>query len=1358
MIQLFLLTFLFTGSSGSDVVLGVVGKSAFIECKLPVSNMLAWEAKDGFIIAVDGKVTNENSTKYVIEDHGTLRESLVVRDLTLNDETSYRCFYLNNSTMYDVTKLNVLELQIPPKRVDIMSLISNHLLITASPTTMNITSPQHDLIEGTTVNFTCEADGGKPLPDIDWFITYHDGIVAEMSGVIEDTTYANGTGYRVNTLTLNITRDLYGATISCNISVSILFKKTFTVNSSLLLVPGQPVISGYNGSFDENTLKSFECFSNGSLPTASIYWLLDGRGLGDVEVVVIPEVNGTFSVLSQFSRIMSRDYNGSVLTCAVTNTALEYRRLPPLMTNVTLLAAYKPHVTRVQKEYLVEENSNVTMSCYITGNPLPKFDDMYWTHEDTVIDRKYYTLSNDSDVFSLVLNHIDTFNAGNFSCHATNRLGKASSGPIQLKVLYAPRCRLSTVEKYAVWMGKSVKLNCNMESVPNNVLLTWRYEISEEIILANQSTTNLADNDTITGSLDLFVRLQSQYKTVVCYGRNSIGISTKPCRFHIIPPGPPEAPSNCSVETINALVNIKCNTGFDGGSKQHFVLQKFVNSMYETIQQTDEPLFNFVTYQNTTVRICSYNDEYSLTQTCAAPISVTVNIADLPHNDQQKGDNSHSTAYIAGGVVAALIVIITIVIVVLLLRRYKKDLFIKSEDKVTRNQTSRKYVVKEWWKQKISKRFFTKESEPTISSVNPSVRTGETVVDIESNDVPYQDIVTLASEPKYTLQFKHLVSTPRLDVSTHRKVSPSNVLSIHTTLNATDDACIEIEQVDEAPNVLSESTGLFLSPIRKESPIVHSEELGETLSILKTASYDKTGDEIGKSYNTNDMLEGLCSLQDSVNDDFSKRCEETRSFSKTLEQDYTCRDIDDALDRLSKETDTDSSRTKSTEAINLELSDNAKHMTSEVDTVNNDISEAEMRSSKTTASNDNTEAITSDLFEDKDCHGSENVLQPLSLDSDCALQDTYNDSVTVLHLAGRNLNVSASMFNNFSSNCENSVDEPVVQRPLQKSFEESRTNLKKSNSLPYRCNTRRQNVLKKTNSAAYLRNDRKHQSGDSTTFQLKNICDSDLKNRVSESEFQSNDRKTTPHSSISKNGTDITEVSTLSEDLVCHNSELTMASVDDSYDVKEMEHFKPKEMSSPTDQSEVLYDIHAYTLTLDNSVDDHTESNLNFTDKSYVTNSSLQDIDAFTLTITSELSDIKDEVRTVDDEQEITPQQAELAGDSVSLDNSVVYEYIAPRVCEIRRSGSFMEAMNNSSALESEDSFSPRRHNSLTNTETECSYVNHGFELDGENCVANVDEVKQISNGTEQNVDNVNDSTLNDSNQSVESTSSDFYI
>ena len=107
------------------------------------------------------------------------------------------------------------------------------------------------------------------------------------------------------------------------------------------VLPGPPVILGFDGIYDENETLHVACTSTGSKPTANIMWMLNGTYVRDFEVVVIPQKNGTSTVTSYFRGKLSREMNGSVLTCGVTNSVTAQLNRPVLTTNVTLTTSCK---------------------------------------------------------------------------------------------------------------------------------------------------------------------------------------------------------------------------------------------------------------------------------------------------------------------------------------------------------------------------------------------------------------------------------------------------------------------------------------------------------------------------------------------------------------------------------------------------------------------------------------------------------------------------------------------------------------------------------------------------------------------------------------------------------------------------------------------------------------------------------------------------------------------------------------------------------------------------------------------------------------------------------------------------------
>ena len=131
------------------------------------------------------------------------------------------------------------------------------------------------------------------------------------------------------------------------------YKRYFEIDAKiktaifLTVAPSVPEITSkdYDGSFDENSVVNLECSSNGGNTAPTINWLINGNRVGDVEVVVRSHKNGTSTVVAYFRKKMSRAYNGSVLTCAVTNKVLLDQGLPPRVANITLLASCKCFLT-----------------------------------------------------------------------------------------------------------------------------------------------------------------------------------------------------------------------------------------------------------------------------------------------------------------------------------------------------------------------------------------------------------------------------------------------------------------------------------------------------------------------------------------------------------------------------------------------------------------------------------------------------------------------------------------------------------------------------------------------------------------------------------------------------------------------------------------------------------------------------------------------------------------------------------------------------------------------------------------------------------------------------------------------------
>lgn len=180
--------------------------------------------------------------------------------------------------------------------------------------------------------------------------------------------------------------------------------------------------------------------------------------------------------------------------------------------------------------------------------------------------------------------------------------------------------------------------------------------------------------------------------------------------------------------------------------------------------------------------------------------------------------------------------------------------------------------------------FTTATTASTDQPATPAMRRCEAVVDLDDNDVPYQDIVVLAS-------------TPAHDLKTCRAKRTANNIAFLPNIEYS----IEIEK-EAAPDVLNESTGFALSPIvarnnksscsfLERNPVKYVDRVIEE-HILDDNSIDNTYTGYNTCYSIDVVSEyDTCDLSKDVEMETVEAY-----YAKTLDKEYTAGDIADILD------------------------------------------------------------------------------------------------------------------------------------------------------------------------------------------------------------------------------------------------------------------------------------------------------------------------------------------------------------------------------------------------------------------------------------------------------------------------------
>ncbi|KAL8581566.1 hypothetical protein ACOMHN_049123 [Nucella lapillus] len=85
--------------------------------------------------------------------------------------------------------------------------------------------------------------------------------------------------------------------------------------------------------------------------------------------------------------MMSRDMDGTDVTCSVTNVVLTSQGEAPRTADVRLLVEYVPMVTLNTPRAEVREGGSVQWSCRARGQPPVMTGDVHWLHKDRRLPR-----------------------------------------------------------------------------------------------------------------------------------------------------------------------------------------------------------------------------------------------------------------------------------------------------------------------------------------------------------------------------------------------------------------------------------------------------------------------------------------------------------------------------------------------------------------------------------------------------------------------------------------------------------------------------------------------------------------------------------------------------------------------------------------------------------------------------------------------------------------------------------------------------------------------------------------------------------------------------------------------------------
>ncbi|XP_046997688.1 nephrin-like [Schistocerca americana] len=476
---------------------------------------------------------------------------LAVENARDADAGVYRCRVDFRKSPTRNSKVN-LDIIIPPEKLVIMeergSNIPHYIL-----------GPYN---EGSSVNITCIATGGRPPPRVTWW----------QDNALLDDQWEALPGRRVrNTLHLRkLARHQLHAVLTCQAASSPLAAPlSGAVTLDLNLRPLWVQLTSQRRPLSADNTYEISCEVVGTRPPPVVTWWKGGVPLRNTREMTSPDGNTTTSTLTF---VPSMEDSGKLLTC---------RASTPLIPDSTLEDSWKLDIYHVPIVTLelgsnlnatnIKEGSDVYFECNIKSNPWVYR--ISWRHNGQPLYNNATAgtiVSNQSLVLQAVTRERDGF----YTCVGSNQEGDGESNPVHLDVKFRPVCASGQTQMYGVARQETARVSCEVESNPGDGLsFSWRFN-------------NSADSTDIAAALVVVDRSRSvalytphtefDYGTLLCWAKNDVGEQKAPCVFTLFPAGRPDPPHNCSIvnQTADSL-HVECSEGFDGGLPQEFVMEVY---------------------------------------------------------------------------------------------------------------------------------------------------------------------------------------------------------------------------------------------------------------------------------------------------------------------------------------------------------------------------------------------------------------------------------------------------------------------------------------------------------------------------------------------------------------------------------------------------------------------------------------------------------------------------------------------------------------------------------------------------------------------------------------------------------------
>ncbi|XP_015916656.2 neural cell adhesion molecule 2 [Parasteatoda tepidariorum] len=374
--------------------------------------------------------------------------------------------------------------------------------------------------EGSSVSLFCEASDGEPQPSLTWW----------KGNILIDDTY-NITPQEVvrnELLLLDLQRSDLLVEITCQAFFTNLTKpRTRVVMLDLNLRPLEVKVMPRRRPLSVEWIAQLTCEARGGRPQAVLTWWREGKEVEGTSETILEDGNLT---MSTYAFTPKAEDNGKTVTCKATHPNLP---MDPITDTVSLNVHYPPQLKVAMgasnQHSGIKEGSDVYFECNIKSNPA--VTEVTWYADDDILSTNVsrgVQVNNQS----LILRGITKESRGHYRCQAINIEGQGESDVVKLDVQYSPVCKFAEQQTYNIFQGEAINITCDVESLPRPSAFQWTLNNTL------RSTVDLKRrHPKIFGALHYVPRYLGDFGTIMCWGKNDVGVQRIPCIFHLIPEG-----------------------------------------------------------------------------------------------------------------------------------------------------------------------------------------------------------------------------------------------------------------------------------------------------------------------------------------------------------------------------------------------------------------------------------------------------------------------------------------------------------------------------------------------------------------------------------------------------------------------------------------------------------------------------------------------------------------------------------------------------------------------------------------------------------------------------------------------------